>query len=89
MNTIPNSIIQYDEKEDDYRRYTYLCSLARMFSAGNRFTYSIQRKDRIVEIHLLSPDGKQENAIFNFDDPECRKAEEIRKIISLIVNFVA
>ena len=75
--------------KDDFYRYNYLCSLVRMFAAGDRFSYRIQRIGSVVEICLLSPDGKQETAIFNFDDPEERKVEEIRRIISLIVNFVS
>ena len=95
MNPTPNNhkrkpcISEDCNNKDDFYRYNYLCSLAQMFSAGDRFSYRINRIGSVIEIHLLSPDGKKETAIFNFDDPEERKAEEIRRIISLIVNFIS
>jgi hypothetical protein len=75
---------------DDFYRYRWLCKLADMFGAGGKcFIYYIQRFDTVVEIRRCSPAGKQATTIFRFDDPEERKIAEMKRIISLIVNFAA
>ena len=73
---------------NDFRRYSFLCSLLHMFSDNDRFQYRIERKDTLIQIWLYNPaTGKQEFAHLRFDQDKVKFADDFRKIIQQIVFF--
>jgi len=74
---------------NDFRRYSFLCRLLKMFGINDLFRFKIERNQNLVHIWMYHPaSGKQDFANLNFDENEDKVAANFRSIIQKIVFFI-
>jgi hypothetical protein len=71
---------------NDFRRYSFLCGVPRMFFAEYGFVYNVTRKGSVIEIRIGTGSGS-EFMSFDMEDSEASKSEKMNLIIRRIVNF--
>ena len=90
----PHRGVQWSQTRhiNDFRRYSFLCRLLRMFGDANEngFRYKTERKGDILQIWMHHPaSNKQEYASLRFNDEPEKVTADFRRIIHQIIFFTA